>query len=219
MSFPIFNEATTSFIVPLCLLSINLVDYLYSGDDRLTGINCVLSIYLLASYFNKDSPSQPIIDGDVKSPHTLDTGKQTKQAQKKFFAKIMFAVLLFIGSSFLLRELYYIGGDLYYGDGCSENIYDRPCTPFSGKSGPGGSITYRYEGWGYCNAEAERGAIINAVIQHISEHGSKLTSTECLKLSGRDLSYSYLVIGPTDNFDFEMDCGPKPDWSTLNQLN
>ncbi|EYB32525.1 hypothetical protein FCULG_00005707 [Fusarium culmorum] len=199
MSFPIFNEATTSFIVPLCLLSINLVDYLYSGDDRLTGINCVLSIYLLASYFNKDSPSQPIIDGDVKSPQTLDTGKQTKQAQKK--------------------ELYYIGGDLYYGDGCSENIYDRPCTPFSGKSGPGGSITYRYEGWGYCNAEAERGAIINAVIQHISEHGSKLTSTECLKLSGRDLSYSYLVIGPTDNFDFEMDCGPKPDWSTLNQLH
>ncbi|ESU09979.1 hypothetical protein FGSG_03270 [Fusarium graminearum PH-1] len=194
MSFPIFNEATTSFIVPLCLLSINLVDYLYSGDDRLTGINCVLSIYLLASYFNKDSPSQPIIDGDVKSPQTLDTGKQTKQAQKK-------------AHYFCL------------GDGCSENIYDRPCTPFSGKSGPGGSITYRYEGWGYCNAEAERGAIINAVIQHISEHGSKLTSTECLKLSGRDLSYSYLVIGPTDNFDFEMDCGPKPDWSTLNQLN
>ncbi|KAL6916922.1 hypothetical protein FSST1_008417 [Fusarium sambucinum] len=208
MSLPIFNEATTSFIVPLCLLTINLIDYLYGYYATLANVNCLLSIYLLASYFSGDSSSQPATDGDIKSLQNLDPGKQEQQKQKKYFAKIMFAILLCIGISVPLRALSWIASDIYYGDGCSEILHNQPpCTSFFGQSGPAGSITYRYQGWGYCDVAAERGAITSAVINHISERGSKLSSTECLDLGERDTNY--LVIGPTDNFDFGKVCEPR----------
>ncbi|KAG8672364.1 hypothetical protein FPOAC2_05748 [Fusarium poae] len=209
MPLPIFNEATTSFIVPLCLLTINLIEYLYSWDAKTAGFNCLLSIYLLASYFSGDTSLQHVTDNDTKSTQILDPGKQAKQTQKKYFAKIMLAILSCIGISVPLRTLSLIASDIYYGDGCSEIIYDKPlCTSFFGQSGPAGSITYRYQGWGYCDVSAERGIITNAVINHISERGSKLSSTECLDLGERDTNY--LVIGPTDSFDFGKVCGPRP---------
>jgi hypothetical protein len=227
MSFPIFNEATTSFIVPLCLLATNLVGYLYTYEARLAGANCLLSIYLLSSYFSGDRSPQPVTNGDVKSPLNLDTETEAKQTQKKVrnrntlkiphlwraknFAKVMFVVLSCIGLSVPIRALSMIVSDFYYDEGCPEFIPDPPCAPFFGQSGPAGSITYSYQGLGYCDTSAQRGIITNAVINHISERGSKLSSTECLELG--EHSTEFLAIGPTDGFDFGINCWGKEVFS------
>jgi hypothetical protein len=83
MSSPIFNEAAASFVVPLSLLTINLIAYLHSDDTRLAGINCFLSIYILAYYFGGDNSSPSTADGDAKSPQNSEPEKPTNQTQKK----------------------------------------------------------------------------------------------------------------------------------------
>lgn len=63
-----------------------------------------------------------------------------------------------------------------------------------------------------CNAGTERKAIARAVINHIGKYGTKLGRTECLDLSEGGSVNGYLVIGPTEGFRYNMNCGPKfPD--------
>ncbi|KPA38538.1 hypothetical protein FLAG1_08622 [Fusarium langsethiae] len=215
MSFLIFNEATTSFIVPLCLLAINLVGYLYTyeaSEARLAGANCLLSIYLLSSYFSGDRSPQPVTNGDVKSPLNLDTETEAKQTQKKFRSE--YAILgpaPGTTTNTSKKTLSMVVTDFYYDEGCPEFIPDPPCAPFFGQSGPAGSITYSYQGLGYCDTSAQRGIITNAVINYISERGSKLSSTECLELG--EHSTEFLAIGPTDGFDFGINCWGKEVFS------
>lgn len=60
-----------------------------------------------------------------------------------------------------------------------------------------------------CNAGTERKAIARAVINHIGKYGTKLSRTECLDLSEGGSVNGYLIIGPTEDFRYNINCVPK----------
>ena len=102
-----------------------------------------------------------------------------------------------------------------------------PCDGFNGQAGPGKLVSYKYSSrteWGGkdimglealarqvhdCNPANERKAIARAVINHIGKYGTELGRTECLDLSEGGSINGYLIIGPTEDFRYNMDCGPR----------
>lgn len=60
-----------------------------------------------------------------------------------------------------------------------------------------------------CNTASEAKTIKRAIKQHLATtDGNSLCSTECLDLTKSATWSGYLLIGPTNNFDSTMYCGP-----------
>lgn len=101
------------------------------------------------------------------------------------------------------------------------------CGNFDAQAGPGNSVSYRYASrtdWRGkeitslktlakqvrdCNPANERKAIARAVINHIGKYGTELRRTQCLDLNEGGSMNGYLIIGPTEGFRYDMNCGPK----------
>ncbi|TGO14383.1 hypothetical protein BTUL_0054g00540 [Botrytis tulipae] len=60
-----------------------------------------------------------------------------------------------------------------------------------------------------CNTASEAKTIQGAIKQHLTTtDGNSLCSTECLDLTESATWSGFLLIGPTNNFDSTMYCGP-----------
>ena len=128
-----------------------------------------------------------------------------------------------------MKDFYNFLGMLYhdYANRWPRKACYFPCDGFNGQAGPGNSISYMYSShtdWGRkdtisletlarqvrdCNPANERKAIARAVIDHISKYGATLSKTRCLDLSEGGSVNGYLIIGPTEGFRYDMNCGPR----------
>ncbi|KAF5724847.1 hypothetical protein FMUND_403 [Fusarium mundagurra] len=90
----------------------------------------------------------------------------------------------------------------------------QTCTTFTGRAGPGGNLFYRYHetcqsNGRHCDTTAEQETIAGAIERHIKRHGHKICGTECLNLTHGGTWNGYLLIGPADKFDHNVECGPE----------
>jgi len=83
----------------------------------------------------------------------------------------------------------------------------RSCGTFSGTSY---GISYRYQANGKnCDTTAEQATISGAIEHHLKSVGNgAVCNTECLDLTHDGAWDGFLLIGPSNNFDSSIYCGP-----------
>ncbi|KAL5316790.1 hypothetical protein ACEPPN_015841 [Leptodophora sp. 'Broadleaf-Isolate-01'] len=66
-----------------------------------------------------------------------------------------------------------------------------------------------------CDTTAEAGTIAGAIKQHLSTvDGASMCTTDCLDLTHSGTWNGYLLIGPSNNFNSGMYCGPTLSFAT-----
>jgi hypothetical protein len=83
----------------------------------------------------------------------------------------------------------------------------RSCGTFSGS---GYGLSYRYQANGKnCDTTAEQATIAGVIEHHIKSVGNgAVCNTECLDLTHDGSWDGFLLIGPSNNFDSSIYCGP-----------
>ncbi|KAM0340386.1 hypothetical protein ACHAPU_010523 [Fusarium lateritium] len=186
-----FTQATTAYIVPCLLLVTNMWDRYDSAE-----FNILAGVYLLAaSLYRYESL------GDSEAEKSESKKRKSWNISRRLFAAGGACIVVFLGLRPIFNAVAYACVDIFFDD----HVHNP--TNFEGRAGLNDEIRYQFQALSSNRAVPSEMTVWMAVDREAKKAPkSKLSCTQCLKLA--ETFNGYLKVGPVNNFDEELYCGP-----------